>query len=771
MKLTIDNEDGNGPQDYTPYLDAAALPKISRKLNQPWQMTAGLAAADKGFIRPASGARLVLQRKDGSRLFTGYLVAEPQQQPAGYGQTAPAWRYLLQAQDDSWLLERNAPAVRPPFAHRTAGDALRTITGDVLPGVLDVSGVQDIGELNQYATSAQKSWSEHAQELATMMHASYIVQDGKLTFQPVGQQNFAINEGDPNFLPEALAIARPDLLRNDVTIIGGLEPRIYVRDYFLGDGLTLAFYLSRTPFGAVATVLLQEDYLGPTLVATLWEVSDPNHTLSVSGGELHVSGAATVSFVEQLELAGGLRLQHGQVSFNAPSQGTVGGIYNGSISDANCVAGFRVTASGGNSAIQALINGTAVGNVITTAAGHVYAFSTQILANEAHRVHQSYYSSARGAGDQRGGDLVGAVVRIVLSVHDVDPNNPGTFAAPATVLYDDVLWNTPPFATYATVNSGNLHCDLSFTRITQVQDAEIRSMIPGQSFRTRLTGALADGGECYVTSTGTLRFYPPYPPQASEAITVAYRSSQRAMARVQDTNSIATHHRGTDNGRRSCVKRLKLPVAPTSIDCENAALAALDDCTQSAWVGSYDVVSDLLPVNEVTPGMSVQVSAPSWGDWFTALVREVEVQVIGADDDRSLYAIKFANDAAGLLSLEFNQALLAEPLTSVFTTSTPSTSLYLGALTSAQITDIIATEITIDAGQAPPSGGGIEVRRSDGGWGPTSDGNLAGRFQSQTFTLPRLSRVQDYYLRQYDNSTPVKYSRDSMLLHLDYPYE
>ncbi len=78
----------------------------------------------------------------------------------------------------------------------------------------------------QYATNAQKNWSEHAQELATMVGASYTVQDGKLTFQPLGQQSFSINESDAKFLPEGLAVATPDLLRNDVTIFGELEPEL-----------------------------------------------------------------------------------------------------------------------------------------------------------------------------------------------------------------------------------------------------------------------------------------------------------------------------------------------------------------------------------------------------------------------------------------------------------------------------------------------------------------------------------------------------------------
>jgi hypothetical protein len=64
----------------------------------------------------------------------------------------------------------------------------------------------------------------------------------------------------------------------------------------------------------------------------------------------------------------------------------------------------------------------------------------------------------------------------------------------------------------------------------------------------------------------------------------------------------------------------------------------------------------------------------------------------------------------------------------------------------------------------------IEVRWSDFGWGPANDQNLAGRFTTQTFTLPRLAKVQDYFLRQFDGSTPPKYSRHTAALHLDCPY-
>ena len=166
----------------------------------------------------------------------------------------------------------------------------------------------------------------------------------------------------------------------------------------------------------------------------------------------------------------------------------------------------------------------------TTQAGHQYSLVTQLFVNEAHRVHETYSSSTNVAGNGRGGDTVAAAMRVVLSVHDVDPNSPGTLALPATVLYDGVLGATPAFALYALANGNDLHAQIAYTRLQKIADVEVRSMIPGQSFRSRLPGALYDGGECYVSSAGELHFYPPYPPQANEQIVVSYRASARAIA-------------------------------------------------------------------------------------------------------------------------------------------------------------------------------------------------------------------------------------------------
>ena len=82
----------------------------------------------------------------------------PEQQYLGYGQL-PAWRYAVQAVDDSCLLDHNALPARAPFAWRTAGNALSTLANDVLPGGLDESGVQDVSPVNQFPIVPQKTWT------------------------------------------------------------------------------------------------------------------------------------------------------------------------------------------------------------------------------------------------------------------------------------------------------------------------------------------------------------------------------------------------------------------------------------------------------------------------------------------------------------------------------------------------------------------------------------------------------------------------------------
>jgi hypothetical protein len=545
------------------------------------------------------------------------------------------------------------------------------------------------------------------------------------------------------------------------------------------DGLSLRFYLSQQPLQQSRPAMIDDEYVGTTLDATTWAVSDPGAAFWVTAQTLQVNGGTgqdghtTVSFLEQIELGGALELQHGDVSFTAASQGVLGGLYADAISAAGCLAGFQVTPSGSASKIQALINGAVTGPVVTTTEGHRYVLTTYIYSMEVYRAGERFHSSAHAAGNAWGGAAIAADVRLVLELQDIDPANPATMVAPATVLYDGLISNAPGFCTYALVNAIGMHCSISYTYATHISLAEVRTALPNASYVTQLVGALSAGGQCLIASSTTLDFYPQYVPPLNTLIVASYRGAGRAVAEVVNSTIVASLANGSDNGVRGIVRTIKTPNARTQTDCENAALAILDDAVGLAWSGSYETWSDFMPsgAGDIFPGDAVAVNAPSRSAVFSAIVRKVTIDVKDLADDRGMYTIEFANDLAATLSLQEGASATAVPLQDmpVRLTTAQVGSYYLADLTNAQVTQVTSTTVSVDAGVAPANGGGIEVRAHDYGWGVANDRNLLGRFTTQTFSLPRLARSQNYFLRIYDSSSPPRYSRYAAALHVNYP--
>jgi len=85
------------------------------------------------------------------------------------------------------------------------------------------------------------------------------------------------------------------------------------------------------------------------------------------------------------------------------------------------------------------------------------------------------------------------------------------------------------------------------------------------------------------------------------------------------------------------------------------------------------------------------------------------------------------------------------------------------------VTSATTTALQIDAGIAPPTGGGFEVRLRDGDFGAGVDQNLVLRSPVRNFTIPRSAQVERYYVRMYDGSTPPLYSRLSSAVFTNLP--
>jgi hypothetical protein len=233
MKLQIDNFDGHGPRDYTSAIDVSRSPKILRRLNKPDELQLSLLADTPDFIVPSNGARVTLGRANGGDVFTGYLTQAPAFEYLGWCERGPVYRYNLVAQGDEVLLDRKQIPNCPPFVDRSAGDALRQLTEDLLPGIFDTSAVQQVDTLAHYAPDPQKKWSEHAAKIALLARAAYRAINGALSFAPVGASAHALNEADTSFSPEGLKLNPADGVLNDVTVFGLIEPQAYVKDYFI----------------------------------------------------------------------------------------------------------------------------------------------------------------------------------------------------------------------------------------------------------------------------------------------------------------------------------------------------------------------------------------------------------------------------------------------------------------------------------------------------------------------------------------------------------
>jgi len=779
MKLTIDNLQGAGPVDYTATMDATLAGRVERVLNQPGRLSVSLVAHDSTFVVPVIGARVVLTKVDGSFVFTGYLAEAPRFEYIGWGEASPVYRYELIAESDEIQLDQKALSSGKTFVARSAGSALRRLAEDLLPGGFDTSAVQDLDLVASYTVNPQKGFSFHAGEIALAARGSYRAMNGTLVMAPVGSSSYALDESDENFSPMGLRLTQPNDVVNDVTVIGLDEPQAYVRDYFVGDGLSQRFYLSQRPFQQTRATVIDEEYAGTGPDASIWVVNDPAFAVSVAAQTLQVSGGAgadgqtTVEFGEQIEMGGALELQHGDISFSGPSRGVIGGLYPAGIAAAGCLAGFQVTPSGSTSNIQALIDGATTGAIVTTIPGHRYVLTTYLYSMEVYRSGEIYHSSAHPAGSGRGNPAVPADVRLVLEVQDIDPANPASLVAPATVLYDDVITDAAAFCTYALVNAANMQCSIAYTYATRISLAEVRTALPNSSYVTKLVESLSDGGQCTIAGLTTLDFYPQYVPPLNTLIVASYRGSGRAVAEVANSASIAALQRGGDDGVRGLVRTMKVPAARTQTDCENAALAILDDAGGRAWSGSYETWSDFLPgaAPDIFPGDEIAVNVPSRDAIFGAIVRRVNIDLADLSGDRGMYTIEFANDLAKALGYQDEASAAIIPMQDAppqIPTAQVS-SYYAPSLTNAQITQVSSTTVQVDAGVAPASGWGIEVRVHDFGWGPANDRNLLGRFGTRTFSLPRMARTQNYFMRLYDNSSPAKYSRFAAALHVDYP--
>ena len=246
-------------------------------------------------------------------------------------------------------------------------------------------------------------------------------------------------------------------------------------------------------------------------------------------------------------------------------------------------------------------------------------------------------------------------------------------------------------------------------------------------------------------------------------MTVTYRIGIRSVARLEDSAGIAAEAAGGTPGTARWLGRVLQPKARSSVDCEAAAQAILSFAASraAAIAGSYDATNP----EDVWPGDVLAVTAN--GETMRVVVRRVTVTNGMALPEVLTYRIEFANDWAEGLGLKLSEAIAADALLPQTALDAPGN--VLANLQQLQVVSSTGTALQLDAGMAPPAGGGFEVRRRDWDFGPGVDQDLVLRSPVRSFSIPREGQVERYYVRMFDASTTPVYSRFSSAVFTNLP--
>jgi hypothetical protein len=242
-----------------------------------------------------------------------------------------------------------------------------------------------------------------------------------------------------------------------------------------------------------------------------------------------------------------------------------------------------------------------------------------------------------------------------------------------------------------------------------------------------------------------------------------YRIASRAVARLEDSAAVAAEAAGGMPGTACWLGKVSQPKARSSVDCEAAAQAVLSFAASraAAIAGSYEAVNS----GDVWPGDLLALTVN--GSTMRVIVRRVTIVDGAAMPEVVLYKMEFANDWAEGLGLSLSDAIAADALLPQTALDTPGN--VLANLQQLQVVSSTGTALQVDAGMAPPAGGGFEVRRRDWDFGAGVDQDLVLRSPVRSFSIPREGQVERYYVRMYDASTPPVYSRFSSAVFTNLP--
>jgi hypothetical protein len=757
VQLTINNI------DYSQSVAAAEKFLIERRLNEPSLCSFTLAPQAVGLAVPARNTRVIVADDSGILLFTGYIATEPALGLLGQSDSGASYQVFISAVSDEILLDRQ------PLSQSQAG--VSQPTNQLMQGLsarLGTAGIafalaESNGTIGHFQANPAQPWSANAGALATIARSAYRVVNGTVTMMPIGTVTHTLSEAAGTLDLSGLSAGMVRALANDITVCGEEEPGAYVTEFFQGDGTTVLFDLARDPYVPPASKgkPLIDLFQQPTVDPSLWQVSDGGSHVSITAAGLTctggngIDGDTNVSTVNQIELGGGLVLEAAGVLFGSMTQGVINGLYDGTISMSNCLAGFQINQVSGVTVIMPLVEGAAAGSIFTPIVGHMYTLRLRFYAVESQRALAAYNSIDSTGTHTFGGSYTACGASLLMEVQDTTN---GVAAAPV-VVYSGTIRIAPPTATLAILNSADLLCSIASIEVSQQGPVWVESTPPGGSAIVRRLGTTAEGADCHIERTGKLHFYATSVPVSGEMVAISYRIEHRSIARLANADSVvAESNGGTLPGTAAWMGTVTSPAPRSSVDCENAASALLDLSTNrgAAWQGKYTALN-LEEQTDVWPGDVLAIDATAASIDANLVIRTVQIQMMPGAPGVTRYTIGFANDWANALAIKTSSTVPAD----AWLPQQPEAVLPLANLNALAVTSVTGSAIAVSANATPPASGGFEVRRRDWAFGPGTNSDLVLRSPVANFSIPRESVTEQYYIRMYDGSAPSNYSRFS----------